>query len=157
MELPKEEAVKIAAELYEKSECIAHRRFGVNFLNYYDDRLKLEKWLYDSFISIGGKPKKKHPLYFVLEASDKFHQYYEMGEVIRMCLDDIEDYDVSFTLGDSMEQMYTTNNLQVFSKQKLMEYIRKYNNVHEFLNHIKAKYSIVEVQLWNNVTEEMSV
>jgi len=155
MELPKEEAVKIAAKLYEKSECIAHRRFGVNFLNYYDDRLKLEKWLYDSFISIGGKPKKKHPLYFVLETSDKFHQYYEMGEVVRICLDDIKDCDVSFTFGDSMEQMYITNNLQVFSKQKLLECIRKYDNVHEFLNHIKPKYSIVEVQVWNDVTEEM--
>jgi len=38
-----------------------------DFVNYYPRRIATEKWLYDWFLRLGGEPKIKHPVCFVLK------------------------------------------------------------------------------------------
>lgn len=37
-----------------------------DFANHYPLRLKADEFMYDNFCRLGGKPKEKHPLSFVL-------------------------------------------------------------------------------------------
>lgn len=151
MQLPKEEAFLMAETLYKKSQCRAHRRFGPDFPSYYEYRLKVEKWLYDSFVALGGKPQTKHPFYFVLQYCDNFYQNFEKGIEVRIPLKDIDNFDISFTFGDSMAQMEQETMKPLFLKSELFEYLKSFNNiVDDFLNYIKEPYICIEAQLWTN-------
>ena len=150
-QLPRDEAFKLAEKLYSQSQCRAHRRFGPDFPSYYEYRLKVEKWLYESFVAIGGRPQTRHPFYFALEACESLQRNFGECEEVRICIDDVDDGDISFTFGDSMAQMETSNMRPLFSKQTLLEYLRAYdNNVSLFLESIKEPYRCVEAQLWTD-------
>lgn len=151
MQLPKEEAFKMAEKLYAQSQCRAHRRFGPDFSSYYAHRLKTEKWLYDCFIKLGGRPQTKHPFYFVLQHCENFYQNFDEGAEIKININDIDRADVSFTFGDSMAQMGKDSMKPMFLKDSLYELIRgQGNDVKKFLNSIKEPYVCMEAQLWTN-------
>lgn len=63
--LPEKEAFSLAHELAVRNpDTTAFYRFA-DFINYYSLRMSQENCLYEMFISLGGKPKEKHPLSFV--------------------------------------------------------------------------------------------
>lgn len=150
--LPLEEAIKIADKLYNNSPCKAHRRFGSAFVRYYEDRIKVERWLYDRCLQIGVRPKIKHPLYFTLreskELSDNFGEYQEF----KLNLDEIADEDISFTLGDSMALYYEGELGHVFTKKELLEQVESAGpckDSDDFFGKISKQCAFIEVQLWN--------
>ena len=60
MRLPKDEAFALAREMAEQNkDTTAFYRFA-DFENYYPERLKTDKLLYDRFIELGGKPAEEH-------------------------------------------------------------------------------------------------
>ena len=100
--LPKEAAFSLAYEMASNNpDTTAFGRFA-DFINYYPWRMKTDEYLYDLFIPLGGKPKEKHPLSFVLQGSDFLHNWFEYGFVSKIKLKGIPSEFISFTLGDSM-------------------------------------------------------
>ena len=101
MRLPKEEAFKKAKELADcHPETTAFYRFS-DFDNYYVLRENQDKFLYDEFVKLGGKPKEKHPLSFVIEGSDYLKEWFGNGIETRIPLNKIKAEHISFTIGDS--------------------------------------------------------
>lgn len=150
-QLSEKEAYTLAKRLYEESPCRAHNRFGPNFEWYYNHRLKTEKWLYERFIAIGGKPHTTNPFYFALHNWEKSHAYFNFGKIIKIGLKDIDICDVSFTFGDSCKEMDSPNRKEPFLKDKLLEFISlNDNNVEKFLENIKQQYDCIEAQLWTD-------
>ena len=70
-ELPKEQAFKRNQRVCRKMilEAQAFYRFS-DFENYYPRRLKADDIIHSSFVTLGGKPKEKHPLSFVLNGGE---------------------------------------------------------------------------------------
>ncbi len=148
-QLPKEEAFTVAKELYKNGHCPAHRRFGTDFQFYYPYRLKVEKWLYENFVSMGGKPQTEHPFYFVVQHCDNLFVNFNSGVVTSFKLNHIDIHDISFTFGDSMAQMEKAEKPVPFLKDTLLEYISTFgNDVEKFVESIKEQYVCVEAQLW---------
>jgi hypothetical protein len=150
MQLPKEEAFKTAEKLYNQSQCRAHKRFGPDFPKYYEARLQTEKWLYDSFILLGGKPQTKHPFYFVLQSCENFNRNFDYGKQIRLNTKDIDPSHISFTLGDSMAQMYAGSLQPLFLMETLYEQINSYDHINKFLEYVKDQYVCIEAQIWTD-------
>lgn len=148
--LSKEDAFLMAAEL--SKNCKSERnRFGEDFIGYYPERLTTEEWLYESFLSLGGKPHNEHPIYFVLGESERLHQWFGNGDLIQIPLSEIASEYVSFTFGDSMSAVKNRNDKQVVRKEELLDCIEKSGlDISEFMNQVKQQYSYIEVQVWND-------
>ncbi len=150
-QLPRDDAFRVAEKLYGQSQCYAHRRFGPDFTSYYEYRLKVEQWLYDSFLQLGGKPQTRHPFYFVLQYCDAFCRNFGESVEVRLPLQDIDPSDISFTFGDSMAQMETSAMEPLFLRDTLYESIRSCDNdVDRFLASIRDPYVCIEAQLWTD-------
>ena len=69
--LPKEEAFALAYTMAAESpdETCLTRFSDSHFESYYTRRMEVDKLLYDNFVALGGKPKEKHPIFFVLHHS----------------------------------------------------------------------------------------
>lgn len=146
-ELPFLEAKAVADHLYQNSPCTAHRRFGPDFAQYYNDRQKAEQWLHDHFINSGGNPQSKHPLYFVVQYTEE--PVFDFGnyQTFRLNLNDIADEDVSFSLGDSMHLYYQGVLNHLLTKNDLLELLRTHEpDMHNFL----SKTGLIEAHLWNH-------
>lgn len=148
MRLPEKKAFAKAKELAELNpETTAFYRFG-DFINYYPNRLKVDQLLYDSFIKLGGKPKERHPLSFVLQGSEYLDNWFGNGTVTKIPLVSIPSESISFTYGDSMRK---TDKLPIITKEMLLEEISSYKgSLAEYMNEIEKKYHYVEVQLWDD-------
>lgn len=150
-QLPKEEAFAVAEKLYKESQCKAHRRFGPDFPVYYRHRLKTEKWLYDHFVAMGGKPETANPYYFALQYCENLYKNFDDGKAVTLNLKCIHPQDISFTFGDSVAQMESPDRKDPFMTDQLLSYISKYDNdVNQFIDSIKAKYVCIEAQLWTD-------
>ena len=137
--------------MYGQSRCRAHRRFGPDFPSYYEHRLKVEKWLYDSFVALGGKPQTEHPYYFALQYCENFYCNFDKGAESRIALFGIDPSDVSFTFGDSVAQMEQPTRRPLFLKAGLLEYVRDCgNDIDALLKNIKETYVCIEAQLWTD-------
>ncbi|WP_461246404.1 hypothetical protein [Treponema sp. R6D11] len=148
-ELPETEAYKLADKLA-TNNATAFCRFK-DFRNYYPRRIETEKWLYNWFLKLGGKPKTEHPLYFVLEKSDYLNEWFDKGKIIKIPLSKIEAEHISFTLGDSCANFDKNNRQDPFLKDKLYKMIEENKgNVNELLEMINQKYNYhyIECQLW---------
>ncbi len=100
---------------------------------------------------LGGKPKTRHPFYFVLNGSDYLNKWFERGIITKLLLDDIDSEDVSFTFGDSMSMMDKAERRDPFLKETLYELFVKYNrNIDLLINDICQGFNYIEVQLWND-------
>ena len=130
------------------------------FESYYPRRMMTDKYLYNMFTSLGGKPKEKHPLSFVLQGSEFLDNWFGNGLVFKIKLSSIPSDCISFTLGDSgeatkkngvMVQEIQHNKLTMYNKKMLLEVIEAYNGtLDNFMNEIVNKYKYIEVQLWND-------
>jgi len=150
-QLPEAEAFALAAKIYAESPCRAHRRFGPDFQYYYPHRMKTEKWLYEHFIALGGKPEAEHPFYFALHACGSLDEYFEYGTQTRLALDGIDPRHISFTFGDSIAVMDSPDRRDPFTKDVLYQYITQHgHNVEQFLDSIQETYGCIEAQLWTD-------
>ncbi|MGI6561958.1 MAG: hypothetical protein ACOX3Q_05275 [Clostridia bacterium] len=151
MRLPKDEAYALAHEMAEKNkETTAFYRFA-DFENYYPLRLKTDKILYDTFISLGGKPQTEHPLSFVLQGSEYLDHWFDCGSVTRIPLKSIPSEFISFTYGDSVSTLKRTGKIHMITKEMLAEDLKGYEGtIDDYMKEIKEKCHYIEVQLWND-------
>lgn len=148
--LPKSEAFILAKELSKKNKGTAFGRLD-DFANYYPRRIITEEWLYNHFVSLGGEPSSKHPLYFVLQGSDYLNDWFGNGKTTKLLLDDIDSKHISFTFGDSMAKFDKPEMRDPFLKDTLYNLINKHDgDIDKFLDSIKNQYTYIEVQLWKD-------
>ena len=152
--LTKDDAYALAKSLSQKSTS-KRDRYGDYFDTYYPRRLRTEEWLYNTFISLNGRPQTCHPLYFVLHESAGLCDYYGHEDKKQILLQDIDTFHISFTPRDSMHltDMGLTENV-VWRKETLYELIKESGkSIPEFLASISEKYGgrYIEVQLWSDV------
>ncbi len=147
--LPEDEAYDMARELAEGNQGTAFVRFE-DFRNYYPRRIRTEKWLYDCFLQMGGKPQTRHPLYFVLDGSEYLDGWFGKGKVTRLDLGKIDESHVSFTFGDSMAKMDKPERRLPFLKSALERSVGEHGGVDKFLEAIKEQYTYIEAQLWSD-------
>ncbi|GGF72083.1 hypothetical protein GCM10010912_16490 [Paenibacillus albidus] len=140
----------------------AFRRFN-NFEWYFNERVITEDWLINEFISLGGKPKTRHPIYFVLGESSHLEEAYgENYSTIKVALDEINDLEVSFTYPDSMATRFISRETdaihfnsqyhgKLFTKQGIFDTIDKFGMPGEqWRSEPKRKFDyFIEAQVWN--------
>ena len=128
----------------------AFYRFA-DFKNYYSLRMSQDNYLYEMFISLGGKPKEEHPLSFVLQGSDYLCNWFDNGTITKLSLKDIPSECISFTLGDSGAIFQKTGTVTMYTKEILAAKIMEYKGtLEEFMKEIGEKHYYIEVQLWND-------
>ena len=151
--LPKKEAFKLAKKLYEENPCAAYRRFSSDFEFYYPERMNAEKWLYEKFIEIGGKPQTMHPIYFYVHGWDMVPKFWGDYKTIKLSLNEIDICDVSFTVGDSCGEHKRHGTMEIFLKDGLLKRISSFDNdVEKYIESVKQQIGngIVEAQIWND-------
>ena len=79
------------------------------------------EFLYDNFIRVGGKPKEKHPLSFVLQGCDYLDSWFGKGISYKIKLSEICPDSVSFSLGDSCAQYERTGKVQLWDDRVIFE------------------------------------
>jgi len=148
MHLPRDEAFAVAAQLYAASQSGGHRRFGPDFPNYYEYRIKVEAWLHEQFCALGGVPELTSPFYFVLERSAMYASVFGDTRAVRIPLDLLDPACVSFTYGDSMRRMETGDDTPMLTVETLKAEIVRYGGIDAFLESVFQKYSCIEAQVW---------
>jgi hypothetical protein len=149
--LPKEEAFALASKMaVQNAGSTAFWRFA-DFENYYSLRMRLDKYLYKAFISLGGQPKEEHPLSFVLQGSDYLDHWFDQGRITKIPLRNISSEHISFTYGDSGAALDRGEKINVISKDMLINSINDYpGTIDEYVEEITKKSHYIEVQLWND-------
>lgn len=149
MRLPEKQAFDKARELAQSNpDAQAFYRFA-DFENYYPRRLKADKIKYNSFVSLGDKPKETHPLSFVLNGSKYLNKWFGYGTIVKIPLADIPSEQISFTYGDSCAMLEKTGKVTLITKEMLLDEITNYNGtLNDYMNEIESKYYYIEVQLW---------
>ena len=152
MRLPREEAFLLAEKLAsENPNTTAFYRFA-DFENYYSRRLKTDKFLSDNFIRLGGKPKEKHPLSFVLQGCDYLDNWFGKGTIYKIKLSEIRSESISFSLGDSCSQYKKNGTIQQLTKEQLLSQLSDFNgSIDDFMKYISENYSYIEAQLWEDI------
>lgn len=163
--LPKEEAFsqayKMAADNFGASAFYRFAEGEKGFESYYPRRMMTDKYLYNKFISLGGKPVEKHPLSFVLHGSEWLDNWFGNGLTVKIKLSNIQSEYISFTLGDSMVMLLQKDGVRVseiqhgkltmYTKEMLFNSINEYDGtVDDYMNHIADRWKYIEVQLWND-------
>lgn len=151
MRLPKDKAFETDKQLAcENPETTAFYRFA-DFDNYYPRRLIADEMLYNEFVKLGGKPKERHPLSFVLQGSEYLDKWYGNGNVVKLKLKDIPSKHISFTYGDSCAKLEKTHRINIVTKEKLLSQISSFDGtLDDFMSYIEKEYTYIEVQLWND-------
>lgn len=148
--LPKEEAFSLAYDMSSKNKGEAFFRLA-DFENYYPLRIETDNYLYNSFISLGGKPKVEHPLSFVLQGSDYLFKWFGEGIITKIPLKNIPSEYISFTYSDSAAMLSKTGNVSLLTKDMLLNSICQYNGtIDDYMHEIDGKYHYIEVQIWND-------
>ena len=98
-----------------------NRRFGLNYLQ---KRVSVENRLRELFIGRGGKPKRQHPIYFVLGESKWFKYLNTEHRVIRIPISKLPDKSVSITFPDSYITM-TNSGKPYYEKVYFISEIQK--------------------------------
>lgn len=149
--LPEKDAFLLAEKMATANpNTTAYVRFS-DFKNYYPRRMMQDKYLYESFINLGGKPKEQHPLSFVLHGSDYLYRWFGNGIINKIKIENIPSEYISFTLGDSMSAFKRDGRLTMYTKQMLSEILYNYHgDIDDFMAEIVEKHYYIEVQLWND-------
>ena len=154
--LPEKEAFELAEKLYKENPVPGFERFGAGFESYYYHRIKAEKWLYDEFTAIGGKPQTEHPLYFFVHEWDIVDKLWENKTdkiMKKIALNEIDICDVSFTFGDSCAMLDRPDRKAPFLKDKLQEYIfQNGNDINKLLDNVNQQvgHRVIEAHIWND-------
>jgi len=151
MRLPEKEAFELAKELHKETPiCEAYGRFSdENFEAYYKIRTRAEKWLYEKFLEIGGKPQTAHPVYFYVHGWRLEDKFWETKITECIALKDIDACDVSFIFGDSCGEVDRPERKEPFMKDELMQYIALHDNdIKKLLKTVR--HGMIEAQIWND-------
>ena len=150
MNLPENEAFRIAAELAQlHPDTTSFGRFA-DFQNYYPKRRRADEYLRERFIQLGGNPKLFHPYSFVLLECEYLRQWFDSEDKIVLNLSDIPDDQVSFTPGDSCALLEHGVVPPVLTREMLMDGIRACGgSTEEYLKSTLGRYAYMEVQLWD--------
>ena len=98
---------------------------------------------------MGGKPKEKHPLSFVLNGSEYLNKWFGYGTTVKLPLADIPSEQISFTYGDSSAMIEKNGKILLITKEMLLDEIAHYHGtLDEYMSEIERKYYYIEVQLW---------
>ena len=153
MRLPKEQAFSLAEKLArENPGATSFGRFA-DFANYYPRRLAADEFLYQNFLRLGGKPRERHPLSFVLQGCGYLEEWFGNGRAYKVRLSKISQNSVSFTLGDSCAQYERTGTIRQLTEAQLLAQISGFSGgVEDFLRDVSERYrcSYVEAQLWDD-------
>lgn len=121
-----------------------------DFANYYPLRLKADEFMYDNFCCLGGKPKEKHPLSFVLQGSAYLDNWFGKGMSYSVKLSEISPDSVSFSWGDSCAQYGKEGKIRMFTEEQLLEQINDFGGTEDFMEYVSQHVSYIEVQLWDD-------
>ncbi len=148
--LPKEEAFALAGKMAAANAGkTAFGRFE-DFENYYPLRIAQDRYLYETFISLGGRPVEEHPLSFVLHGSEYLDEWFDHGIVTKILLCDIPSEYISFTFGDSGAAFQKVGGIEVLTKEMLLKQLWEYSGTLDgFLRDVVRRH-YVEVQVWND-------
>lgn len=152
MRLPKAEAFSLAERLArENPDTTAFYRFA-DFANYYPRRLDTDRFLYENFLRLGGRPKERHPLSFVLQGSGYLENWFGNGPACRVPLSKVPPDRVSFTLGDSCAQYERTGTVRQLTLEQLLDRMEGFPSVEAFLREVSERWhcSYIEAQLWDD-------
>lgn len=153
MRLPKKQAFSLAERLArENPGATAFGRFA-DFANYYPRRLATDEFLYQNFLRLGGKPRERHPLSFVLQGCGYLEDWFGNGRAYKVRLSKISPNSVSFTLGDSCAQYERTGTVRLLTEEHLLAQISGFSGgVEDFLRDVSERYhcSYIEAQLWDD-------
>ena len=100
LECPQELRLNVVSGFHPENT-LAYKRFEKPTL-YLAEREALEQRLHAEFLSLGGRPRRRHPFYLVLGRSEWFERH--EGEGLRaftIPIASIESERISFTYGDS--------------------------------------------------------
>ena len=161
-QLSEKDALALAIKHCDKNPCNAHSRFGPvsvfneSFMDYYNRRKNVEKLLYERFISLGGKPQTTAPFYLFVHdlgwltnlIADEINN--GTARIIEVSLNDIDIFDISFVLGDSMSAANSEGWDGLFLKDTLMECIEPHGSFENYFESIKPQYPFIEAQLWTD-------
>lgn len=149
--LPEKEAFSLAYEMALRNpETTAFYRFA-DFKNYYFLRMKQDEYLYNTFVSLDGKPKERHPLSFVLHRSEYLDNWFGNGITTRILLRDIPSEYISFTLGDSGTAIEKNKIITMCTKEKLLQSMREFKGtIDDYMDEVVKNDRYIEVQLWND-------
>ena len=87
--LPREESFKLATELAKKDSKSGSATRYANFEKYYPIRKEVDRYLYETFKTLGGKPIESNPIYFVLHGSKSLEAYMGKWTAHRLLLKNI--------------------------------------------------------------------
>lgn len=151
MRLPRDEAFALAYAMAKENEGkSAFYRFA-DFENYYPRRKRTDGILYDGFVALGGRPRERHPLSFVLQGSEYLHRWFDDGAVTRIPLGAVPDEAVSFTYGDSCAAHTRGQALRVMTKDMLLGEIRAFGGTLEaYMEWVAGEHTYIEAQLWDD-------
>jgi len=164
-QLPLKEALEVANKLFERNKNSGWmvERFGQDFEAYYKYRIEIEKYLYEKFIELGGKPKTAHPLYFYVHRWSGVEDAWLNNETHKIALSEIDASDISFTLGDTCVETdddycnQTMNRpgfgIEPFLKGNFLEVLSLNNNdVEKLIQNVEQQigYGMIEAQIWND-------
>lgn len=143
--------IEIVCELLRQQDGKSFNRFK-NFEWYIQERTNTESWLFEAFKKIGGKPRVKAPIYFVLGNNSYLEECYgENVGIIQIPLEDIPKEDISFTLEDSMSIHVSGSDRAVFTIEMLLDYIDEQNmSLETYLEAMNRKHKYIEAQIWND-------
>ena len=153
MNLPEEEAFRVAAELAEEhTGTTSFGRFA-DFVNYYPARKKADEYVREAFIKLGGRPKLMHPYSFVLGECEYLRKWFDTEDKLVLDLSEIPDDQISFTPGDSCALLIHGEEPAVLTKTMLLDGIRACDgSVEEYCKkNLGNIYAYVEVQLWDRM------
>lgn len=152
MRLPKDEAFSLAERLAKANpDAAAFYRFA-DFANYYPRRLAADQFLYENFLRLGGRPKERHPLSFVLQGSGYLENWFGNGPAYRVPLRKVPPDRVSFTLGDSCAQYERTGTVRQLTLDQLLARMEGFSGTEAFLRDVSERWhcSYIEAQLWDD-------
>ena len=161
-QLSEKDALALAIKHRDENPCDAHSRFGPisifneKFVEYYNQRKKVEKFLYERFISIGGIPQIANPYYFFVHDLSWLMNIIRddlnngIARIIEVKLKDIDVFDVSFVLGDSMTVVKSDEWDGLFLKDTLEKSIASHDGFENYFDSIKPQYPFIEAQLWTD-------
>ncbi|RVU84594.1 hypothetical protein EOL70_10050 [Leucothrix sargassi] len=139
-----------------KTDLSYNRRYGENYL---EVRKAVEEKLRKCFIDRGGKPTRKHPVYFVLGESKWFRFLNSNQKCIQIPISELPNDSVSVTFPDSYMTMSAKGKPyfeKVYFLNEMKEFISKYGIPKDEVPESYSRYwegdfeLYYEVQVWND-------
>ena len=152
--LPKEEAFSLASKMaadMPNSTYLA-RFSDSSFEQYYARRMEVDRLLFDTFVSLGGKPKEKHPIFFVLHHSKTLEDWVgTWGFVGKIRLKEVPSEFISFTLDDSIVSFKRYGKFTMYTKESLYHILSDYHGtIEDYIAELTKEYYCIEAQVWND-------